>query len=57
VLSYDSNKPLQIQIDFFDHACRSTNHFENELWKAFDSIEAILIETEEPLDEYLWSDP
>jgi hypothetical protein len=46
---YDNNKPQQSWINFFNLAGRTTNLFEQEPLNAFDSIDAILSETEEHL--------
>ena len=53
--AYDINRPIQSRINFFDRAGRTTNLFEFEPLNAFDSIEAIILQSEEPLEEYFWS--
>src|ERR1700687_5042811 len=55
--AYDINRPEQSRINFFDLAGRTIDLFETEPLNAFDSIDAIILETEEPLEEYLWSEP
>jgi hypothetical protein len=55
--AYDYNKPQQSRINFFDLAGRTINLFEQEPLNAFDSIDAILLETEEPLEAYFWDEP
>ena len=54
--AYDINKPAQSRINFFDLAGRTTNPFETEPLNAFNSIDAILLETEEPLQAYFWDE-
>jgi len=54
---YDANRPQQARINFFDLAGQITNLFEHEPLNAFDSIDAILSEPEEPLEEYFWDEP
>jgi hypothetical protein len=55
--AYDNNKPQQSRINFFDLAGRTINLFEQEPLNAFDSIDAILLDTEEPLEAYFWDEP
>ena len=55
--AYDANRPEQSGINFFDHAGRTINLFETEPLNAFDSIDGILLETEEPLEAYFWDEP
>jgi hypothetical protein len=50
--AYDINKPPQAHIDFFDLACQITMSFENKPLNAFDSIDAILPESEQPWEKY-----
>jgi hypothetical protein len=52
--AYDSNKPQQSLINFFDLAGLTTHLFEQEPLNVVDSIDAILSETEEPLEAYFW---
>jgi hypothetical protein len=51
--AYDTNRPQQSRINFFDLEGQTTNLFEFEPLNAFNSIEAILNETEEPQEEYI----
>ena len=55
--AYDANRPEQSRINFFDLAGRITNLFEPEPLSAIDSINAILSETKEPLEDYFWNEP
>jgi hypothetical protein len=55
--AYDSKKPQQSRINFFDIAGRTTNLFEYEPLNIFNSIDAVIFETEEPLEEYFWKEP
>src|ERR1700687_3928220 len=55
--AYDINRPEQSRINFFDLAGRTIDLFETEPLNAFDSIDAIILETEQPLEQYFWSEP
>ena len=55
--AYDANQPEQSQINYFNLAGRSINLFEIEPLNPFDSIDEILLETEEPLEAYFWDEP
>ena len=55
--AYDINRPKQSHINFFNLAGRTTNLFEPEPLNAFDSFTAIVLQPEEPLEEYFWSEP
>jgi hypothetical protein len=55
--TYDSKKPQQSRINFFDLAGRTTNLFETEPLNSFDSIDAVILEPEEPLGAYFWEEP
>ena len=54
---YNINKPIQSQNNFFNLAGWTKNLFEHEPLNTFDGIEAVLLETEEPWEEYFWSEP
>src|ERR1700687_3881242 len=54
---YDINRPEQSRITFFDLAGRTIDLFESEPLNAFDSMDAMILETEKPLEEYFWSEP
>jgi hypothetical protein len=55
--AYDNNKPHQLRINYFDLGGRITNLFEHEPLNSFQSIDAIQLEPEEPLEEYFWAEP
>ena len=55
--AYNINQSIHSRISFFDLAGRTTNLFEYEPLNAFDSIEAVISENQEPLEEYFWSEP
>ena len=55
--AYDSKRPQQSRINFFDLAGRTTNLFEPEPLNSFDSIDAVILEPEEPLEAYFWEEP
>jgi hypothetical protein len=55
--AYDSKKPQQSRINFFDLAGRTTNLFEPEPLNSFDSIDAVILEPEDPLEAYFWEEP
>jgi hypothetical protein len=55
--AYNSKRPQQSRINFFDVASRTTNLFEPELLNSFDSIDAVIVEPEEPLEAYFWEEP
>jgi hypothetical protein len=44
-------------LNFFDLAGLTTNYCEHEPLNSFNSIDAILLESNEPLDEYFWAEP
>lgn len=50
--AYNNNKPLQSWINFFDLAEWTTNLFEHKHLNRFKSINAILVENEQLLEEY-----
>ena len=55
--AYDINRPTYSRINFFDLAGQTTNLFEYEPLNAFDCIEAVISEDQEPLDEHFWAEP
>ena len=55
--AYNANWPENSRINFFDLAGRTVNLFEPELLNATESIDNILLETEEPLEAYFWDEP
>jgi hypothetical protein len=55
--AYDSKKPQQSRINFFYLAGRTTNLFEHEPLNAFNSIDTVILEPEESLEEYFWEEP
>jgi hypothetical protein len=55
--AYDSNKPQQSQINFFDLADGTTSVFDQEPFNAFDRIDTVILETEELLKAYFWDEP
>jgi hypothetical protein len=57
MLAYDSKKPQQSRMNFLDLASRTTNLFEPEPLNSFNSIDAVILEPEEPLEAYVWEEP
>ena len=55
--AYDANQPEQSRINFFDLAGRTIDIFEPEPLNATGSIDANLLEVEEPLEAYFWDEP
>ena len=55
--AYDSKRPQQSRINFFDLAGQTTNLFEHEPLNSFNSIDAVILEPEEPLEAYFWEEP
>jgi hypothetical protein len=55
--AYNSKKPQQSRINIFDLASRTTNLFEPEPLNSFGSIDAVILEPEEPLEAYFWEEP
>jgi hypothetical protein len=55
--AYDSKKPQQSRINSFDLAGRTTNLFKVEPLNAVNSINAVILEPEEPLEPYFWEEP
>ena len=55
--AYDANRPTTSRINWFDLAGRTCQLSEPEPINAFDSIDAIISETEEPLEAYFWDEP
>jgi hypothetical protein len=54
--AYDNNKPEHSQINLFKLAGRTTNLVEHEPLNNFESINPILLASEEPREDHVWAE-